>query len=142
MPEVLRIYRLSGAAYERQDERWFPELRLGMTLWEGEFEGVRGVRSTWLRWLDEQGELIPTGREQRERAERQHERAEQERERAERRAERLAALLRRSGIDPGFIEHVVRVPDGSCGSCRGLPAAEAMLSSEADGHARHGRRQA
>ena len=107
MAEELRIYRLSGGRYERQEERWFAELRLGMTLWEGEFEGVR---SRWLRWQDERGELIPTGREQRERAEQERERAEQERERAEqereraeraeRRAERLAALLRRSGIDP------------------------------------------
>ena len=40
--------------------------------------------------------LIPTGREQRQRADQEGQRADQER----RRAERLAALLRRSGIDP------------------------------------------
>jgi hypothetical protein len=54
-----------------------------------------------LRWTDEHDALIPTGKE---RAEQEHQRAEhaehlltQERERTE----RLAALLRRSGIDPG-----------------------------------------
>ena len=83
MREDLRSYRLSAGTYERQGRPWFPELGLGMTLWKGEFEGVRSRR---LRWTDEQGELIPTGKEA----------AERER----RRAERLEALLRRAGIDP------------------------------------------
>ncbi len=83
MREDLRIYRLSDGRYERQGPPRFPELGLGMMLWDGVFEGVR---STWLRWTDEHGVLIPTGKE------------DAERERG--RAERLAALLRRSGIDP------------------------------------------
>ena len=83
MDEELRTYRLSDASYERQRAPRFPELRLGLTLWEGVFEGVR---SRWLRWLDEHGMMIPTGGE---RADAEHQRAE-----------RLAALLRRSGIDP------------------------------------------
>ena len=97
MPDVLSVYRLNDLAYERQAEARFPALRLGLTLWEGAFEGVP---STWLRWTDEHGVLIPTGKE----------RADQEQQRAEQvenllvherqRAERLAALLRRSGIDP------------------------------------------
>ena len=97
MREDVRVYRLSGRRYERQGRPWFPELGLGMTLWEGEFEGVR---SRWLRWTDAHGELIPTGKEAAEQ-ERRH--AEQERQRAERerqRADRLEALLRRAGIDP------------------------------------------
>ena len=85
MDEDLRIYRLSAGSYEQQSP-WFPELRLGLTLWDGVFEAVR---HRWLRWVDEHGALIPTGREQRLRADEEH-----------RRAERLAALLRRSGIDP------------------------------------------
>ena len=86
MDDELRVYRLSGGSYERRESHWFPELRLGLTLWDGVFEAVR---SRWLRWVDEHGVLIPTGREQRLRADEEH-----------RRAERLAALLRRSGIDP------------------------------------------
>ena len=35
MDEDLRIYRLSDGRYERQESPWFPELRLGLTLWEG-----------------------------------------------------------------------------------------------------------
>ena len=114
MDDELRIYRLSDGSYERQESAWFPELRLGLTLWDGVFEAVR---HRWLRWVDEHGALIPTGREQRRRADEEHQRAEhvqqllvEERHRADeeshradeerRRAERLAALLRRSGINP------------------------------------------
>ncbi len=111
MREDLRIYRLSDGRYERRGPPRFPELGLGMMLWAGVFEGVR---SAWLRWTDEHGVLIPTGKEDAERergsAEQERRRADQERRRADqergradqerRRAERLAALLRRSGIDP------------------------------------------
>ncbi len=111
MDDELRTYRLSGGSYERRESSRFPELRLGLMLWEGVFEAVW---SRWLRWTDEHGMMIPTGRE---RADEEHRRAEhveqllakerqhaeQERQHAEQerqRAERLAALLRRSGIDP------------------------------------------
>ena len=104
MDDELRIYRLRGAEYERQESHRFPELQLGLTLWDGVFEAVR---HRWLRWVDEHGALIPTGRE---RADEQHQRADEEHRRAEhaeqllaeerRRAERLVTLLRRSGVDP------------------------------------------
>ena len=110
MAENLRIYRLRDGNYERQESPWFPELRLGLRLWDGVFEAVR---HRWLRWVDEHGTLIPTGAEQRQRAEQveellgeQRQRADVERRRARRaeeerrRADRLAALLRQSGIDP------------------------------------------
>ncbi|MDE0024626.1 MAG: Uma2 family endonuclease [Spirochaetaceae bacterium] len=83
MADEVRIYRLRGGRYERQESAWFAELGLGLTLWDGVFEEVG---SRWLRWRDEHGVLIPTGKE---RADEQHQRAE-----------RLAALLRRAGIDP------------------------------------------
>ena len=90
MDDELRIYRLTGGSYERRESPWFPELRLGLTLWDGVFEAVR---HRWLRWVDEHGTPIPTGRERAEHA-------EQLLAEEHRRAERLAALLRRSGIDP------------------------------------------
>ena len=89
-PDVLTVYSLYGAAYERQETALFPDLKLGLTLWEGTFEGKR---DTWLRWTDEHGELIPTGKE---RAEQVAHQLLEERQRAE----RLAALLRQAGIDP------------------------------------------
>jgi hypothetical protein len=118
MPDVLTVYRLRDLVYERQEAPLFPSLKLGLTLWAGTFEGKH---DTWLRWTDEHGVIIPTGKEraeqERQRAEQEQQRAEQERQRAEQeqqraahaehllaqerqRAERLMALLRRSGIDP------------------------------------------
>ena len=97
MGEDLRIYRLSDGRYERQESPWFPELRLGLTLWEGVFEAVR---SRWLRWTDEHGVMIPTGRERADEEHRRADHAEQLLAKERQRAERLAALLRRSGIDP------------------------------------------
>ena len=104
MDDELRIYRLTGGSYERRESLWFPELRLGLALWDGVFEAVR---HRWLRWVDEHGTVIPTGRE---RADEEHRRADEEHRRAEhaeqllekerRRAARLADLLSRSGIDP------------------------------------------
>lgn len=104
LPDALTVYRLQGLQYEPQDSAQFLELKIGLTLWEGEFEGRV---DTWLRWTDARGVLIPTGKERAEherlRAEQEQQRAEREHQRAERehqRAERLAALLRQAGIDP------------------------------------------
>ncbi|MDQ3687469.1 MAG: Uma2 family endonuclease [Acidobacteriota bacterium] len=118
MSEPLTVYHLQGFEYEKQTDAQFPALRLGLTLWDGVFEGKE---STWLRWTDEHGRIIPTGKE---RAEQERERAQQERERAEQaehresaqrqraeqaeqlltqerdRLERLAELLRQLGKDP------------------------------------------
>ena len=49
LPDVLTVYRLKDAVYERQEDAWFGSLKLGLVLWEGTFEGVQ---STWLRWTD------------------------------------------------------------------------------------------
>ncbi len=102
--EALTIYRLDGLSYRRHDSLQLPEIKLGLMLWEGEFEGFQ---DTWLRWTDEQGNLILTGKERAERevAEKEHERTEKERERAEKeaalqKAEKLAAQLRALGLDP------------------------------------------
>ncbi|MFZ9739655.1 MAG: hypothetical protein ACO3EZ_16785, partial [Prochlorotrichaceae cyanobacterium] len=82
---------------------WFPELDLGLGVWDGVYERWSGL---WLRWYDRNG-WIPTPEE---RAEAANQRAEEERQRAEaanQRAdqereekERLAAYLRSLGLDP------------------------------------------
>ncbi len=109
---VLRVYALHAGRYvDVLDPSWLEEIGLGLTLWQGKYEGMN---STWLRWCDRQGQLLPTGRElaehereraehERERAEHERERAEHERERAEHereRADRLAARLREMGVEP------------------------------------------
>ncbi|MBI1765755.1 MAG: Uma2 family endonuclease [Acidobacteria bacterium] len=107
MPEVLTVYRWDNFRYESQATADFPALGLGLTLWEGAYEGKR---DRWLRWVDAVGNLIPTGQErgdrEQARAEQEHTRAEQERTRADHehaRAERLAEMLRQLGRDPGTL---------------------------------------
>jgi Uma2 family endonuclease len=77
MDEVLTIYRLDGLDYVPQTASQFPEVGLGLALWDGTYEGRD---DTWLRWTDTTGMVIPTGKE---RAEQEHQRAEQEHQRAE-----------------------------------------------------------
>lgn len=110
MPETLTVYRLQEFTYEKQSVARFPVLKLGLVQWEGEFEGKQ---DRWLRWTDEQGQIIPTGKEraeaERQRAEAERQRAEQERkekemllqqlERERQRAARLAERLRQLGYD-------------------------------------------
>ncbi len=70
-------------------ETWLEQVGIGLTIWDGVFEGKH---DRWLRWCTRDG-VVPTGAE----------RAEQERQRAERaeaRATRLAEQLRALGIDP------------------------------------------
>ncbi len=84
-------YAAQGAVW------WFPEINLGVRLWEGEYEHMF---DTWLRWCYEDGRVVPTGEEMAhyERSEKERERSEKER--ALQKAERLAAKLRELGIDP------------------------------------------
>jgi hypothetical protein len=58
--KVLRVYGLREGQYEALDEPWLERVGLGLTLWDGEFEGVTGV---WLRWCDRHGNVLPTGAE-------------------------------------------------------------------------------
>ncbi|WP_448561647.1 hypothetical protein [Trichothermofontia sp.] len=96
-----RLLRLHEGCYEpmalMEPRYWFPELGLGLGVWQGAYDGVEG---SWLRGYDAEGNWVPTPRKQsavdRLRAEQASRRAEQKRERAE----RLAARLRALGIDP------------------------------------------
>lgn len=95
--EALQVFTLHGASYQRLAQPWLPEVGLGVTLWRGVYENVG---DTYLRWVDQAGNLLPTGNE---RAAREAERAAREAERAAReaeRAERLAAKLRELGLNP------------------------------------------
>jgi Uma2 family endonuclease len=111
----LRTFRLSGRGYtEIISAHWLPDLGLGLTLWDGEYDDVH---DRWLRFVDADGRLLPTRQEcvvlagraasqADQRAEDANLRAEQATERAEQateRAERLAARLRELGLDPDEI---------------------------------------
>lgn len=102
--ENFRAYELHHSSYSPMNDFWMEEIGLGIRLWEGEYEGWH---ATWLRWCDERGNLIPTGKERSEqenqRAEAEAQRADTEKLRAddaEAKAMRLAEKLRALGIDP------------------------------------------
>lgn len=84
--EGLHIYERRVGKYQPRSDRYLAGVGLGLTLWEGAYEGIH---ATWLRWCDAQGAVIPTGAE---RAAREAERAAQ-----------LAARLRELGVDPDQI---------------------------------------
>jgi Uma2 family endonuclease len=94
---ILRAFGLNQGIYEELEDRYFPRVGLGLTMWEGEFE--RHHR-TWLRWCDSNKQVIPTGRERVEQERLAKEQAQQRAEQAQQRAERLAQQLRELGRDP------------------------------------------
>ncbi|NJR61732.1 MAG: Uma2 family endonuclease [Cyanobacteria bacterium CRU_2_1] len=91
---LLRVWSISPEGYpeitspqgihEIGQSVWLNTVRLGLTLWEGQFE--EEVTRLWLRWCDREGQVIPTGAEGRE----------MERQRADRLADRLRAM----GVNP------------------------------------------
>lgn len=81
---VLRAFVLQrGHQYEPVDPKWFPEVGLGLTFWPGAYENQQ---ETWLRWCDQEGRVIPTGKE----------RADEVTEKLK----RLEAQLRAMGTEP------------------------------------------
>ena len=58
--ETLRLWQRRGPAFERIETGFWPEIGLGLILWEGAFEGHTDV---WLRWCDDKGQVIPTAEE-------------------------------------------------------------------------------
>jgi hypothetical protein len=95
--EALRCYELRGRTYAPCAGGWLGDIGLGVRLWEGEYEGVKAV---WLRWCDQEGNVIPTGAElaeaERQRAEAERQRAEEEQRRAEEARQQAAAERQRA----------------------------------------------
>ncbi len=63
--DELQAFTLEDGKYRPLDVPFFPELGLGLTLWEGEYEGTW---QTWVRWCDESGAILATGKENAEAA--------------------------------------------------------------------------
>ncbi|MEB3887399.1 Uma2 family endonuclease [Lyngbya sp. CCY1209] len=86
---TLELYRLGEnkryklASPDENNRFWLPEMQLFLGVWQGTRQNRDGY---WLRWWDEQGNLLLWGTEQ----------VQQERDRAE----RLIAQLRAAGIEP------------------------------------------
>lgn len=96
--DEVRVYeRGFGKRYRVRKDWQLPAVGLGLTLWQGEFEGHT---DTWLRWCDAAGNLIPTGEERaaqeataRQEAEAQVARETAARQKAETRAAQAEAEL-------------------------------------------------
>lgn len=95
--ERLQTFELRGELYVPVAEPWFEALGLGLRVWTGPYEGVE---AKWLRWCDRDGNVVPTGAERADSAERRADAAEQRANAAEQQAEQLAEKLRAMGIDP------------------------------------------
>jgi hypothetical protein len=86
---TLEVYQLNSVGQyilrspDENQRYWIAQMNLGLGVWKGARENRTG---NWLRWWDEQGQLLLWGSEV----------AERERQRAE----RLAAQLRAVGIEP------------------------------------------
>jgi hypothetical protein len=97
----LRIFTRQSLRFTEVTDTWLAQVGLGVTIWEGEYEGMSGV---WLRWCAQQGAILATGQEalalSQQQLERERQRAEQETQRAAAWAARLAAL----GIDPATMD--------------------------------------
>jgi Uma2 family endonuclease len=113
----LELYQLNASQHydlqtpNEKGRYWLSDLNLYLGVWEGSRRNRTGY---WLRWWDEQEELLLWGTElaqrereaaqrEREAAQREREAAQREREAAQRerdRAESLAAQLRSLGIEP------------------------------------------
>jgi len=66
-----------------EDKLWLSEVRLGLGLWHGTYQGIERL---WLRWYDPKGNWVATE------VERERQQAEQERQRADRLEAELRAL--------------------------------------------------
>ena len=59
----MRGFKLDGGRYREQPmnaekpQFWIPEIKLGLGVWSGEYEGIN---RSWLRWHDAQGNWVPT----------------------------------------------------------------------------------
>ena len=98
---LLKVWALQQKKYvELPAPFWLESVGLGLTLWEGTFEGREDL---WLRWCDRAGNVIPTGAERADEAEERADEAEERANEAEQKAQRLAERLRAMGENPDEI---------------------------------------
>lgn len=92
----LHCFVLSGGSYEESDT-WFPQVNVGVDVWTGKYQGMNGP---WLRWKNQDGEILLTGSEQAVKEREKTTRALRRADREKQRADTLAAKLRALGVDP------------------------------------------
>ena len=98
----LRIYQLSGASYVEKVDRWFPEVGLGLAVWDGEYDGIE---AQWLRWTDRSRTFLEVGSE---RSARESCRADAESRRADGESRRADGEARRADEEARRAEEATR----------------------------------
>ena len=98
----VEVYHWVGGNYQLlpgNDRGHFPIPPLGIELgiWQGQYQNAE---LPWLRFWDEEGNLLLTGEERADREQQEKELAQQQAEQERQRGDRLAAQLRALGIDP------------------------------------------
>ena len=95
----LEVYELFAQKYRQRkpDENnryWIAEMELFLGVWQGTKENRTG---NWLRWRDENGQILPWAvellQQERQRAEQERQRVEQERQRSQQEREAKEAAL-------------------------------------------------
>ncbi len=106
---IYEVQKARVEVYQLQDDRYvklspnfqgrYPIHLMGVELgiWSGRYQTMQ---LPWLRWWDEQGNLLLTGSERAEIEQREKQLAQQQLEQERQRVERLAAQLRSLGIEP------------------------------------------
>lgn len=107
----LQVFQMRGNVYQEMllsgNKFWLPEIKLGLGLWLGKYQGLKRL---WLRWYDINDHWLPTlvekehllFEQEKQRAEQEKQRAEQEKQRAEEAESenaKLRELLRQSGME-------------------------------------------
>ncbi len=106
--QELQGFKLIEGKYHRMELEngrfWLPELKLGLGLWQGEYQGCK---HQWLRWCSADGVWMPTPldleRQAKEEALYHAQQEQQAKEEALYRAQSLANKLCELGIDPTTI---------------------------------------
>ncbi len=101
----LEVYHLRDLTYQKIEPNargHYPISPLGVELglWQGSYQNQEQL---WLRWWDNEGNLLLTGHERADLAEYRVEQEKQRAELAEQKAAKLAERLREMGIDPDMV---------------------------------------
>jgi Uma2 family endonuclease len=101
----IELYELVGSRYQlvppnQRGHYPIPPMGVELGLWQGTYATLT---LPWLRWWDNQDNLLLHGEERAKQAQQQAEQATQQAEQATQRADRLAERLRQMGIDPNDV---------------------------------------
>ena len=109
--QQLRYFRLDGGQYQerslnRENPIWLADLKLGLGIWSGVFEGVSGH---WLRWCDRTGNWFLTDTEQSEQQAAQERSAK---EQAQAQLRQAARNLLATGMDIEQVAQLLGLSEG------------------------------